>query len=240
MSFIYQSIQKAKQSGQKLLAVLIDPEKTSVDQVVMLSEKIKSAPITHILVGGSTFCGADLDALVGQFKKLTQLPVLLFPGHYAQISNLADGILFLSLISGRNPDYLIEHQIKATPVLQKMQLEIIPTSYILIESGTVTAVQRVSETQPIDRAHFDLAAHTALTGQYLGHRLVYLEAGSGALNSVPTDMIQQVVKTVSIPVIVGGGIRSKQAIQDAYLAGADMVVIGTAFEENPSFFESQS
>jgi putative glycerol-1-phosphate prenyltransferase len=240
MSSIYQSIQHAKQNGQKLLAVLIDPEKTSVDDVLSLSEKIKSAPITHILVGGSTFSGNHLDQLVAQLKQHTKLPVLLFPGHYTQIVDSADGILFLSLTSGRNPDYLIEHQIKAASILQKTQLEIIPTSYILIESGTQTAVERVSQTVPIDRNNSDLVAQIALAGQYLGHKLIYLEAGSGALNPVSTHMIRQVSQTVSIPVIVGGGIRSFQGIQNAHQAGADLVVIGTAFEENPHFFEAQS
>lgn len=240
MSSIYKSIKEAKQKGQKLLAVLIDPEKTSANDVLWLSEKIKKAPVTHILVGGSTFSGHHLDDLVVQLKAYTQLPVLLFPGHFAQITGSADGILFLSLTSGRNPDYLIEHQIKAASTLQKLQLEVIPTSYILIESGTQTAVERVSQTIPIDRKNTDLAVQTALAGQYLGHGLIYLEAGSGALHPVPTDMIQQVSQTVSIPVIVGGGIRSYQGIQNAYQAGADLVVIGTAFEENPHFFEAQS
>jgi putative glycerol-1-phosphate prenyltransferase len=240
MSSIYKSIKEAKQKGQKLLAVLIDPEKTSVGDVLWLSEKIKKAPVTHILVGGSTFSGHHLGDLVLQLKAHTQLPVLLFPGHFTQITGSADGILFLSLTSGRNPDYLIEHQIKAAAILQKTQLEIIPTSYILIESGVQTAVERVSETIPIDRNNSDLAAQIALAGQYLGHGLIYLEAGSGALHPVPTDMIQQVSQTVSIPVIVGGGIRSFQGIQNAHQAGADLVVIGTAFEENPHFFEAQS
>jgi len=240
MSSIFSSIQSAKQSGQKSLAILIDPEKTSVNDVLPLSEKIKSAPITHILVGGSTFHGNHLDELVQQLKEHTQLPVLLFPGNHVQIAHSADGILFLSLISGRNPEYLIEQQVQAAPILQKTQMEVIPTSYLLIESGSQTAVERVSQTTPIDRTHSDLAAQTALAGQYLGHKLIYLEAGSGALNPVPTELIQKVAQTVSIPVIVGGGIRSLSAIQQAYEAGADLVVIGTAFEENPHFFETQS
>ena len=240
MSSIYSSILHAKQNGQKLLAVLIDPEKTSVNDVLPLSEKIKSAPVTHIFVAGSTFHGDHLDKLIQQLKTHTQLPVLLFPGNYAQISTFADGILFLSLTSGRNPEYLIAQQVKAAPILQKALIQIIPTSYLLIESGAQTAVQRVSQTTPIDRNDSDLAAQTALAGQYLGHQLIYLEAGSGALNPVPAELIQKVAQTVSIPVIVGGGIRSLSAIQLAYKAGADLVVIGTAFEENPHFFETQS
>lgn len=240
MSSIYPSILLAKQNGQKLLAVLIDPEKTSVNDVLPLSEKIKSAPATHIFVGGSTFHGDYLDELVQQLKIHTQLPVLLFPGNSAQISTSADGILFLSLTSGRNPEYLIEQQVQAVPILQKTQMEVISTSYLLIESGTQTAVERVSQTTPIDRTHSDLAAQTALAGQYLGHKLIYLEAGSGALNPVPAELIQKVAQTVSIPVIVGGGIRSLSTVQLAYQAGADIVVIGTAFEENPHFFETQS
>jgi phosphoglycerol geranylgeranyltransferase len=164
---------------------------------------------------------------------------LLFPGNPSQISAEADGILFLQLLSGRNPDYLIEHQIEAVPILEKTSLEIISTGYILVESGSETAVERVSKTKPLDRNNIDYVAQTAKAGEYIGNKLIYLEAGSGAKNAIPLEMISAVSKRISIPLIVGGGIRSKKAIDDAFLSGADMVVIGTAFENNPDFFNSE-
>jgi len=144
----------------------------------------------------------------------------------------------LSLLSGRNPDYLIQQQVDATPTLMQMDLEVISTGYLLIESGQVTSVERVSNTKPISRIDIDLAVHTAKAGEYLGAKLIYLEAGSGAQLSVPLEMIQAVSQSISVPLIVGGGLRSQQEIQAAYSAGADVVVIGTAFEEDPQFFTS--
>jgi putative glycerol-1-phosphate prenyltransferase len=164
------------------------------------------------------------------------LPIVLFPGNPSQISDQADAILFLSLISGRNPDYLIEHQVKAAPILKKTQLEIISTGYILIESGTETAVQKVSKTKPLDRNNMDLLLATALAGEMSGHKLLYLEAGSGAKQAVPLEMIELVSQNIEIPIIVGGGIIDLQGIQNAYDSGADLVVIGTAFEKDVDFF----
>ena len=169
-------------------------------------------------------------------KEKLALPILLFPGNPSQISVLADGILFLSLISGRNPEYLIEHHISSVPILKNTNLEIIPTGYVLIESGTITAVERVSQTKPLGRTNLSLVCHTAKAGEYLGNKLIYLEAGSGAKLPVPLEMITAVSREVSIPLVVGGGIRSQKEIQQAFNAGADLVVIGTAFENDGNFF----
>ena len=177
-----------------------------------------------------------LDELILKIKQICDLPILLFPGNPSQISDQADGILFLSLISGRNPDYLIEHQVKAAPILKKNQLEIISTGYILIESGTKTAVERVSKTTPLNRNNLELVLATAQAGEMLGHKLIYLEAGSGAKQTIPIEMIQFVSQNITIPLIVGGGIVDLQGIQKAYDSGADVVVIGTAFEKDVDFF----
>jgi putative glycerol-1-phosphate prenyltransferase len=236
MQNLYQNILQAKQDNQKLLAILIDPEKVALEQVVVLSKKIKASPATHIFVGGSTFSGTHLDQLIATFKKETQLPILIFPGHPSQISNEADGILFLSLLSGRNPEYLIEHHINSVEVLEKSDLEIIPTGYLLIDGGKETAVQRVSQTQPIENNNIELAYKTAKAGEFLGKKLIYLEAGSGANQHVSFDMICYVAQNIEIPLIVGGGIRSVKTIQEIYNAGADLVVIGTAFENDGNFF----
>lgn len=233
---LYQNILTSVANNQKLLAILIDPEKVTLEQLPHLVFQIKNSPATHILVGGSTFEGQNLDELISELKTLCQLPVLLFPGGFQQISAAADGILFLSLLSGRNPDYLIEHQVKSVPYLAKTNLEVIATGYLLIESGKETAVAKVSQTQPLDRTDIDYVCQTAKAGEYLGNKLIYLEAGSGAELAVPLAMIQKVKATLSIPLIVGGGIRSKEAIENAFDAGADMVVIGTAFENDNSFF----
>lgn len=161
---------------------------------------------------------------------------MLFPGDASQISNHADGILFLSLLSGRNPDYLIGYQVKAAPILKKLQLEIIPTGYILIESGSQTAVERVSQTKPLDGNNLDLVLATALAGEMLGNKLIYLEAGSGAQKAVSQEIIKLVAQNTNIPLIVGGGITDQEGIQKAYDSGADLVVIGTAFERDNNFF----
>lgn len=237
MTAIYQEILHAKQQQRKLLAILLDPEKVEVAQIHDLCLKIKEAPATHIFVGGSTFNGYHLDALIQEIKKHLDLPVLLFPGDYNQISAQADGILFLNLVSGRNPEYLIEHQVNAVPILEKTNLEVIPTAYLLIESGVVTAVEKVSLTKPLNRDNIGYVSQTAKASEWMGNKLVYLEAGSGAKKAIPVEMIAETASKISIPIIVGGGITTFDGIQQAYKAGATMVVIGTAFENNTSFFE---
>ncbi|MEX0596303.1 MAG: geranylgeranylglyceryl/heptaprenylglyceryl phosphate synthase [Candidatus Paceibacterota bacterium] len=234
---IYQEMCLAKSNKQRLIAILIDPDDVDVESLNKLIPQIINSPATHILVGGSLVESNHIDEIILGLKSKLKLPILLFPGHPSQISIHADGILFLSLLSGRNPDYLAEHQVNAVPYLSKSNLEIIPTAYLLIESGAETAVERISKTRPLDRNNTNYVAQTALAGQYLGHQLVYLEAGSGAELAVPLTMIKKVSKAIAIPLIVGGGIRTQKGIDEAFEAGADLVVIGTAFENDPHFFE---
>jgi phosphoglycerol geranylgeranyltransferase len=246
MTNIYNDIIKAKAENRKLLAILLDPDKIVWENLEYLIQKINQSPATHVFIGGSHVQNNILDELIVRLKESFPfrgrgaLPIVLFPGNSSQISAKADAILFLSLISGRNPDYLIEHQVKAAPILKKIQLEIISTGYILIESGNETAVSRVSATKPLDRNNNDYATHTAQAGEMLGHKLIYLEAGSGAKQAVPFEMIEKVSNNIEIPLIVGGGIIDLQGIQKAYEAGADLVVIGTAFENDPNFFNHQA
>lgn len=235
---IYQQIVLAKKEKRKLLAILLDPDKIELKVLPALAEKINQSPATHIFVGGSIVEANIIDDLILLLKEKTHLPIVLFPGNPSQISDRADAILFLTLLSGRNPDYLIEHQVNAVPILKKTHLEVISTGYILIESGKQTAVERVSQTAPLNRDNADYVLQTAQAGEYIGNKLVYLEAGSGAQQAVPLAMIQKVSQNIQIPVIVGGGIRSKKAIDDAFSAGADLVVIGTAFENDMFFFNS--
>lgn len=237
MTNIYQQILNSKSKGKKLLAILLDPDKLAMESLSDWIKKINQSPATHIFVGGSSFNGTNLNELIIELKSKINLPFLLFPGNPSQISKEADGILFLTLLSGRNPDYLIEHQVNAVPIIKKTNLEVISTGYILIESGNETAVERVSQTKPLDRNNANYALQTAQAGEYIGNKMIYLEAGSGATLSVPTEMITLVSQNITIPLIVGGGIRSKQEIENAYIAGADLVVIGTAFENDSNFFE---
>ena len=235
-SKIYLDILYSFQNKKRLLAVLIDPDKVNLDSIASTISKINQSPATHIFIGGSLVFSDLIEKLISKIQKFTKLPILLFPGHPSQIALNADGILFLSLLSGRNPDYLIEHQVKSAPLLKNSNLEVIPTAYLLIESGSKTAVEKVSKTNPILRKHIDEAVATAQAGELMGNKLIYLEAGSGALQAVSQEMIQKVTDFVEIPVIVGGGIRTKQGIENAYKSGATMVVIGTAFENDSEFF----
>lgn len=236
MKNIYQNILDAKEQNKKLLAILIDPDKTKVPEIKNLAQKINQSPATHLFIGGSVVTQICMDSLILEIKKYCHLPILIFPGHPSQISNEADGILFLSLLSGRNPDYLIEHHINSVEILANSNLEIISTGYILIDGGNETAVQRVSQTQPIENTNINLAYKTAKAGEYLGKKLIYLEAGSGAKNHVSLEMVAFVSKNISVPLIVGGGIRSLSKIEEVFSAGADLVVIGTAFENDSNFF----
>jgi len=234
---IYNNILLAKQEGKKLLAVLIDPEKTDIKNISSFFEKVHQSITTHIFVGGSTDKDNLTDKVVSEIKKTTDLPVILFPGDVSQISQKADGILFLSLLSGRNPEYLIEQQIKAAPILNNSALEILSTGYILIDGQKITATQKVSNTKPIAQTDSELILNTALAGEFSGKKLIYLEAGSGATEPVEANIITLVKNNINIPLIVGGGIRSKKQLENAFNAGADLVVIGTAFENDESFFE---
>jgi len=199
-------------------------------------EKVNASIATHIFVGGSKVKDKVTEDLVHEIRKNTKLPIILFPGDVSQITPEANALLYLSLISGRNPDYLIGKHVESVSKLRHSELEIIPTGYILIENGKETAVERVSETLPMSRHNIQVVVDTALAGQLLGLQLVYLEAGSGATHPVEKEMISEVKKALDIPIIVGGGIRTKQQLNEAYKAGADLVVIGTAIEEDESFF----
>ena len=239
MTNIYNNILKAKATKEKLLAILLDPDKIDLNKVEILILKINRSPATHIFIGGSVVKYNVIDELIVKINQNCILPIVLFPGNPSQISDKADAILFLSLISGRNADFLIEHQVKAAPILKKTQLEIISTGYLLIESGTETAVERVSKTKPIERSNLNLALATAQAGEMLGNKLIYLEAGSGAKQAVPLEMIAVVSQNIEIPLFVGGGIVDLQGIQNAYDSGADLVIIGTAFENNINFFDTE-
>ena len=236
MESIYKDIQSAILNKEKLLAVLIDPDKFLIENTSLFFEKVNASIATHIFVGGSIVDDHQTDILVSEIKKYTSLPIVLFPGDVTQLTDKADALLFLSLLSGSNPEYLIGKHIKAVSKLRNTSLEVIPTGYILIESGKLTAVEEVTNTKPMSRDNVQDIVDTAKAGQLLGMKLIYLEAGSGAKVTLTKAIISQVKKELNIPLIVGGGIKTIEQLENAYNFGADLVVIGTAFEKDESFF----
>lgn len=234
---VYKNIQASILKGEKLLAVLIDPDKFVLGKTKSFIQKVNASIATHIFVGGSIVNEKATDILVLEIKKHTNLPIVLFPGDVSQITDNANALLFLSLLSGRNPEYLIGKHVEAVSKLRNTSLEVIPTGYILIESGKETAVEKVTNTKPLSRNNIQDIIDTAKAGELLGMKLIYLEAGSGAETPLNPEIITTVKKELHIPLIVGGGIRNNAQLEKAYNAGADVVVIGTAFEEDELFFD---
>ncbi len=224
----------AQKKGQ--IALLIDPEKTNSAQLLSsLVEKAVIGKIDFFFVGGSTVSRGAIEVVVNYLKSNSTIPVIIFPGASHQISKEADGLLFLNLISGRNPDYLIGHQIAAAEEIFDLDFEILSTSYLLVDGGTLSSVGYVSQTTPIPRDQVNIALNTAKAGNLIGHKLVYLDAGSGAKYTVPAQMITSINKKIDAPIIVGGGIRSIEKIQELTDAGANIVVIGNKIEESIDF-----
>jgi putative glycerol-1-phosphate prenyltransferase len=211
--------------------VLIDPDKWPEDKLVDFAATVSEGGADAVLVGGSLLLYSSFDKLVGLIKKQVACPVIIFPGSSLQVSRHADAIFFLSLISGRNPTYLIGEQVKAAPLVKAFSLEPIPVGYMLVESGCVTSAEFMSNTRAIPRDKVDIAKATALAAQYLGMQMVYLEAGSGAPQSVPEEMITGLRNYLSLPIIVGGGIRTPEEAYRKVQAGASFVVTGNVLEK---------
>lgn len=231
---VLQNITVNKKAGKKQLAVLLDPDRLQNEQLLTSTIGIINASgVDLIFYGGSLISGTNYDSCLTAIKKLTAIPVVLFPGSAMQISSEADAILFLSLISGRNPEFLIGQQILAAPKLKSSGLEVIATGYLLIDSGRPTTASYVSNTNPIPHNKPEIAATTALAGEFLGMQLIYLDGGSGAEFSISDEMIGAVKRTISVPLIVGGGINTPQEMLKRFAAGADIVVVGTAAEKDP-------
>jgi phosphoglycerol geranylgeranyltransferase len=234
VSSILTHIHHARAIGKPLLAILIDPGKLSNHKVMQLLERAKDASPDLFLVGGSTSSAAQVPECVELIRSSgIKCPIVLFPGHETQVHSSADGLLLLSLISGRNADLLIGKHVSAAQDIHRSGLEVLPTGYILVESGKLTSVAYISQTQPVPRDNTDVAVSTALAGQLLGLKLIYLEAGSGARWPVPPEIIHAVKGSIQIPLVVGGGIDSVEKLSLAIYAGADMVVVGNALESDP-------
>jgi phosphoglycerol geranylgeranyltransferase len=240
MNFLYSDLLEKKRNGQKSFAVLLDPDKLDPESCLRLISMGVESKIDYFFVGGSLLTNNNLHSIVKAVKNNSDIPAVLFPGNYLQIDEAADAILFLSLISGRNADYLIGQHVTAAPLLKRSGLEVMSTGYMLVDCGKQTTVSYISNTTPIPYDKPSVAACTAMAGEMLGLKLLYLDGGSGALNPVSPKMISAVRKLTEIPLIVGGGINSSQKALDALSAGADIIVVGNGIEKNPQLLAEVS
>lgn len=231
---LYSNILALKAAQRKGFAVLIDPDKLEEQALLKTIEIAKNAGVDFFFVGGSLVVTDTLDTVVSTLKKHCDIPVILFPGSPDQITPKADALLYLSLISGRNPELLIGQHVISAPFIRQSGLEVMPVGYMLIDGGTPTTVSYISNTHPIPSNKNDIAACTAMAGEMLGLKLIYMDAGSGAQKSIPTAMISQVAKYIQIPLIVGGGITTAEKAKENCSAGADIIVVGNAVEKDPA------
>ncbi len=228
---IYQNLTN---TARKKLAVLIDPDKQGKESLHKLIQLAQNARVDYFFIGGSLLLGNSFEQTVTFIKENSQIPVILFPGNNYQVSKKADAILLLSLISGRNAEYLIGQQVVAAPVIRESKIEVVPTGYLLIDGGRVSSTSYITQTIPIPSDKADIAVATAIAGEMLGMKLIYLEAGSGATNPVSGEMIEAVKSNISVPLIVGGGIRSAEQAEEICKAGADVIVVGNILEKDPA------
>ena len=235
---IYSNIVKKAGQGKKQFSVLIDPDKPG--DLKELIKRAEAADVDYFFIGGSLITTSGIASCVKMIKEKSLIPVVLFPGSTLQITEHADAVLFLALISGRNAELLIGKHVTAAPVVKASKLEVIPTGYMLIDGGKPTTASYISNTSPIPADKDEIAMSTAMAGEMLGMRLIYADAGSGAENAVSESMIRLIKKNITIPLIVGGGIRTAERAAKAYAAGADMVVVGNGIEKDLSLIEKIS
>jgi putative glycerol-1-phosphate prenyltransferase len=237
---LYETILSSVAVGRKMFAVLLDPDKCHHEHLLRIVDHALNAGIDYFFLGGSLLMHDRQHEIIHLIREKSTIPVLLFPGNNMQISNMADGILLLSLISGRNAELLIGRHVVSAPFLKASGLEVLPTGYMLVESGKTTAVNYMSQTMPIPSEKNDIAVCTALAGEMLGMKLIYLDAGSGAMRPVPGPMISAVKKSIGIPLIAGGGITSPELARQAFQAGADLIVAGNIFERDPDILPAMA
>jgi putative glycerol-1-phosphate prenyltransferase len=231
----YQKLSQKAQAGLKQLAVLIDPDSLTTEaELVNLIARCNEAKVDMILVGGSLITNGFWDRCIEIIKIHTNIPLVLFPGNIMQTHREADAILFLSMISGRNPDLLIGKHVLAAPLLKKSGIEVIPTGYMIVDGGNITSVMYMSNTTPLPADKNNIAACTALAGEMLGLKVIYMDAGSGAQNPIRVGMIKEVKSQINGPLFIGGGIRTPEQAIETCLAGADVVVVGNALEKDPN------
>lgn len=232
MQGIYKQIIEKKSQGKKSFAVLIDPDKINLKSLSIILENAENANVDFIFIGGSLMVTTKLDEMVLHIKKETSIPLLIFPGSPSQVSRYADGLLYLSLISGRNPELLIGQHVISAPMVKESGLEIISTGYMLIDGGAPTSSSYISNTIPIPSNKNEIAACTAMAGEMLGMKTIYMDAGSGAKTAITEEMIKTVASQITIPLIIGGGIREPEKAFVNCKAGADIIVVGNAIERD--------
>lgn len=237
---VYQSLLSRKSVAQKSFAVLIDPDKVTMDAVDKVCRRAVDARVDYLLVGGSLVISNQLDKVILQIRHNCNLPIILFPGSPSQISKHADALLYLSLISGRNPELLIGQHVVSAPFIRQSGLEIISTGYMVVDGGAPTTVSYISNALPVPSDKNEIAMCTAMAGEMLGMKVIYLDAGSGAKKPVSENMIAAVAEHISVPLIVGGGISDPEKAYRNCKAGADLVVIGNAIEKDPSLISEMS
>jgi phosphoglycerol geranylgeranyltransferase len=237
---IYQSFTEKKSKGRKSFAVLIDPDKVNPQKIDMLTDLAVDAGVDYLLVGGSLVISDHLDEVVQQIKNNCDLPVILFPGSPSQVSRFADALLYLSLISGRNAELLIGQHVISAPFIKKSGLEIISTGYMVIDGGAATTVSYISNANPIPSDKNEIAMCTAMAGEMLGMKLIYMDSGSGAKKAVPEAMIESVAQQVRVPIVVGGGITEPEKAYRNCKAGADIIIVGNAIEKDSSLIKEMS
>jgi phosphoglycerol geranylgeranyltransferase len=234
---LYDIIHERKLAGKKGFAVLIDPDKVDEPKLDELIQLGIAAAVDYFFVGGSLVISSHLDEVVGYIKKNCPIPVILFPGSPNQISKYADALLYLSLISGRNPELLIGQHVISAPAVKKSGLEIMPTGYMVIDGGAPTTVSYISNAAPIPRDKNEIAMCTAMAGEMLGMKLIYMDAGSGARNPINESMVELVARHIEVPLIIGGGIIDPEKAYLNCKAGADIVVVGNAIEKDPGLIK---
>jgi phosphoglycerol geranylgeranyltransferase len=237
---IFKFIKDSKEHNKKLFAILIDPDKQNKDNLIDLVERANNSSVDLFFLGGSLLERDNLDSCLNILKTNSTIPIVLFPGNTMQINSKADAILFLSLISGRNAETLIGKQVEAAPILKQSNIEVLPTGYMLIDSGQSTTASYMSNSTPIPSNKNSIAACTAMAGEMLGLKLIFLDGGSGALNPVSSSMIKSVRNVVQAPIIVGGGISTVEKALENCNAGADIIVIGDAIEKQKKLIEQIS
>ena len=240
MKNIYQHILQSKKDGKKLFSILIDPDKQNGEQLKIIIKKANSAQVDFFFVGGSLLTNDSFDFCISTIKENSNIPLVLFPGNAMQVNNKADGILFLSLISGRNAEMIIGKQVITAPILKQSGLEIISTGYMLIDSGKATTASYMSNTTPIPHDKNDVAVCTAMAGEMLGLKLIFMDGGSGAVNPISVEMISSVSEQTEVPLIIGGGINSAKKAIENLKAGADIIVVGNAIEKNKNLISEIS
>ena len=238
--FIYESLLAKKKKGQRSFAVLIDPDNVNAKKIEELTSLAVSAEVDYLLVGGSLVISNHLDEVVQHIRSHCSIPVILFPGTPSQVSRHADGLLYLSLISGRNPELLIGQHVISAPAVRKSGLEIISTGYMVIDGGAPTTVSYISNASPIPADKNEIALCTAMAGEMLGMKLIYMDAGSGARHPIREEMIAAVASHIEVPLVVGGGIREPEKAYLNCKAGADVIVVGNAIEKDASLIREMS